>query len=204
MCYNTIIACKKCKSVPSDYKNTIWEESPNAKNRNGTAHALEEKQAQEAFDYRGGTSGRKNMADERIWSAMLCQNRLCQLWFQFPDGIAFQKQIWTQTVWSLGWNCMSVIKSMRRIRCWFLTKFKKVPRALASLKYFCENAPQYHIVCACSLLGIALHEGTSFPVGKVDFLKLYPLSLQEFLMATGKGRFCRTLGNRRFCDDNRL
>lgn len=66
---------------------------------------------------------------------------------------------------------------------------QEVPRALSSLKYFCENAPQYHIVCAGSLLGIALHEGTSFPVGKVDFLKLYPLSFMEFLMATGKERF---------------
>lgn len=72
-------------------------------------------------------------------------------------------------------------------------EIQEVPRALASLKYFCENAPQYHIVCACSLLGIALHEGTSFPVGKVDFLKLYQLSLQEFLMATGKGRFAELL-----------
>ena len=49
---------------------------------------------------------------------------------------------------------------------------QEVPRALSSLKYFYENAPQYHIVCAGSLLGIALHGGTSFPVGKVDFLKL--------------------------------
>ena len=46
---------------------------------------------------------------------------------------------------------------------------QEVPRALSSLKYFYEDAPQYHIVCAGSLLGIALHEGTSFPVGKVDF-----------------------------------
>ncbi len=68
-------------------------------------------------------------------------------------------------------------------------EIQEVPRALSSLKYFCENAPQYHIVCAGSLLGIALHQGTSFPVGKVDFLKLYPLSFEEFLMATGKGRF---------------
>ena len=58
---------------------------------------------------------------------------------------------------------------------------QEVPRALASLKYFYENAPEYHIVCAGSLLGIALHQGTSFPVGKVDFLKLYPLSFKEFL-----------------------
>ncbi len=66
---------------------------------------------------------------------------------------------------------------------------QEVPRALSSLKYFCENAPQYHIVCAGSLLGIALHEATSFPVGKVDFLKLYPLSFKEFLTATFGERF---------------
>ena len=63
-------------------------------------------------------------------------------------------------------------------------EIQEVPRALSSLKYFYENAPQYHIVCAGSLLGIALHENTSFPVGKVDFLKLYPLSFKEFLIST--------------------
>ena len=72
---------------------------------------------------------------------------------------------------------------------------QEVPRALTSLKYFYENAPQYHIVCAGSLLGIALHQGTSFPVGKVDFLKLYPLSFSEFLMATGNERFAELLKN---------
>ncbi len=72
-------------------------------------------------------------------------------------------------------------------------EIQEVPRALACLKYFYENAPEYHIVCAGSLLGIALHEGTSFPVGKVDFLKLYPLSYREFLMAMGKERFAGLL-----------
>ena len=72
---------------------------------------------------------------------------------------------------------------------------QEVPRALSSLKYFYENAPEYHIVCAGSLLGIALHEGTSFPVGKVDFLKLFPLSFKEFLMATGKGRYADLLNS---------
>ena len=75
---------------------------------------------------------------------------------------------------------------------------QEVPRALSSLKYFYENAPQYHIVCAGSLLGIALHQGTSFPVGKVDFLKLYPLSFKEFLMATDKERFAELLDQRDF------
>lgn len=73
---------------------------------------------------------------------------------------------------------------------------QETPNALASLKYFYENAPQYHIVCAGSLLGIALHEGTSFPVGKVDFLKLYPLSYKEFLMATAGERFSELLDQR--------
>ena len=75
---------------------------------------------------------------------------------------------------------------------------QEVPRALSSLKYFYENAPQYHIVCAGSLLGIALHQGTSFPVGKVDFLKLYPLSFKEFLMATGKEQFADLLEQQDF------
>lgn len=75
---------------------------------------------------------------------------------------------------------------------------QEIPRALASLKYFYENAPQYHIVCAGSLLGIALHGGTSFPVGKVDFLKLYPLSFREFLMACGKDRFVKLMDDSDF------
>lgn len=74
---------------------------------------------------------------------------------------------------------------------------QEVPKALSSLKYFYENASQYHIVCAGSLLGIALHGGTSFPVGKVDFLNLYPLSFQEFLMATANERFVDLLSQ---CD----
>ncbi|MGN1188971.1 MAG: ATP-binding protein [Candidatus Ornithospirochaeta sp.] len=75
---------------------------------------------------------------------------------------------------------------------------QEVPRALTSLKYFYENAPEYHIVCAGSLLGIALHPGTSFPVGKVDFLKLYPLSFKEFLMATDREQFAELLDSRDF------
>ena len=75
---------------------------------------------------------------------------------------------------------------------------QEVPRALSSLKYFYEDAPQYHIICAGSLLGIALHQGTSFPVGKVDFLKLYPLSFKEFLIASGKKRFSDLLDKKDF------
>lgn len=75
---------------------------------------------------------------------------------------------------------------------------QEVPRALSSLKYFYEDAPEYHIVCAGSLLGIALHNGTSFPVGKVDFLKLYPLSFYEFLLAVGKEQYAELLEKKDF------
>lgn len=73
-------------------------------------------------------------------------------------------------------------------------EIQEIPRALKSLKYFCENAPEYHIIAAGSLLGVALHEGTSFPVGKVDFCELYPLDFEEFLMACGEEQLAKQLG----------
>ena len=75
---------------------------------------------------------------------------------------------------------------------------QEVPEALKSLKYFYENAPQYHIMCASSLLGIALHNGTSFPVGKVDFLRLYPLSFDEFLLGTGNENLYKLLHSKNY------
>lgn len=65
-------------------------------------------------------------------------------------------------------------------------EIQQCPGALASLKYFCENAPQYDIVAAGSLLGVAMHHKIPFPVGKVEFLDLYPLSFFEFLKALGE------------------
>lgn len=70
---------------------------------------------------------------------------------------------------------------------------QEVPKALSALKYFHEDAPEYAIVAAGSLLGIALHQGTSFPVGKVDFLQLYPLNFKEFLMAMGQEQLAELL-----------
>ena len=70
---------------------------------------------------------------------------------------------------------------------------QEVPKALSSLKYFNEDAPQYQIICAGRLLGVALYQGTSFPVGKVEFLNLYPLSFFEFMTAMGKERYVELL-----------
>lgn len=75
---------------------------------------------------------------------------------------------------------------------------QEVPKALSSLKYFYEEQPDYHIVAAGSLLGVALHEGTSFPVGKVDFLELYPLDFKEFLMATGNQKYLNLIEKQNF------
>lgn len=64
-----------------------------------------------------------------------------------------------------------------------LDEIQDFPKVLESLKYFCEEAPQYHVVAAGSLLGVAIHEGVSYPVGKADLLDLYPLNFREFLYA---------------------
>ena len=74
-------------------------------------------------------------------------------------------------------------------------EIQETPKALTALKYFDENAPQYQIICAGSLLGVALHQGTSFPVGKAAFLDLYPLSYLEFLKAMDKERFAQLISD---------
>lgn len=66
-------------------------------------------------------------------------------------------------------------------------------RGLTSLKYFCEEAPQYHIIAAGSLLGMGLHSQVSFPVGKVNFIDLRPLSFYEFLRAMNEGQLVDVL-----------
>ena len=74
-----------------------------------------------------------------------------------------------------------------------LDEIQESPEALAALKYFYEQAPEYHIVSAGSLLGVAMHHGTSFPVGKVEFMDLHPMSFEEFLLATGDGGLANLL-----------
>ena len=70
-------------------------------------------------------------------------------------------------------------------------------RVVESLKYFCEDACEYSVIAAGSLLGVALHEEISFPVGKVDELRLYPMNFREFLMACGEKKLAE------YCKDYR-
>lgn len=70
-----------------------------------------------------------------------------------------------------------------------LDEIQACPKAITALKYFCENAPGYAVAAAGSLLGLSAHEGSGFPVGKVNMLDLHPLTFSEFLEATGNGRY---------------
>ena len=73
---------------------------------------------------------------------------------------------------------------------------QEAPAAISALKYFCENGPEYPVIAAGSMLGVALHEGISYPVGTVNTLSLYPLSFYEFLMAQGEEGLARLLDDR--------
>lgn len=84
-------------------------------------------------------------------------------------------------------------------------EIQEAPRALEALKYFCENAPEYAVIAAGSLLGVAIHDGVSFPVGKVDTLELHPMNYREFLQAMGEAQLADLLGTKIYpeiCDCN--
>ena len=76
-----------------------------------------------------------------------------------------------------------------------LDEIQETPRGLHSLKYFCENAPEYHVMAAGSLLGVTLAQHESFPVGKVDIMHLYPMDFEEFLEAVGQHNLCDLMRN---------
>lgn len=96
----------------------------------------------------------------------------------------------------LALQAISGIKAVPGETLIILDEIQEVKRGLGALKYFCEDAPQYHVMVAGSLLGIALHPGTSFPVGKVDMIDLYPMDFGEFLEAQGNGQWKTLLESR--------
>ncbi len=79
-----------------------------------------------------------------------------------------------------------------------LDEIQEVPDALEALKFFCEEAPDYHVAVAGSLLGLSVHAGTSYPVGKVSTINVYPMNFEEFLLAKGEGQMHRLLASRDF------
>lgn len=83
-----------------------------------------------------------------------------------------------------------------------LDEVQDIPEAIESLKYFCEDAPEYHIAVAGSLLGISLHKDVSYPVGKVDEIHVYPLNFAEFLLAKGEIEAYKLLNDKDFRTTN--
>ena len=83
-----------------------------------------------------------------------------------------------------------------------LDEVQEIPAALTSLKYFCEDAPDYHIAAAGSLLGISVHSGSGYPVGKTDELTMYPMSFKEYLLAGGYDILLDNLESHRWSEMN--
>ena len=85
-----------------------------------------------------------------------------------------------------------------------LDEIQDCPKALETLKFFCEDMPELHVIVAGSLLGLSLHEGVSYPVGKVEELRLYPMTFLEFLSAMGKTQLVEVLESRNWVVMNML
>lgn len=97
-----------------------------------------------------------------------------------------------------GFEILSGIKINPDNTLIIFDEIQECPRALTSLKYFYENAPEYDIIAAGSLLGLMHHEGTGFPVGKVSFLNLYPMNFFEFARALGEEKLIELIEKKDF------
>lgn len=102
-----------------------------------------------------------------------------------------------RTVFSEDFNIPRILRSLSALAqkdikpgntLIIIDEVQELPAILTSLKYFCEDAPAFHIAVAGSMLGVALHSGVSFPVGKVQTLRLYPMNFVEFARALGYGQ----------------
>lgn len=132
---------------------------------------MEEFPLPQAPDFEGCSSGRKDLDSERIWKTVLRK--------QFFET--------TKDVNRILQNLMLVSgeKFVPEKTLIIFDEIQDCPKVINAMKYFCENAPQYHIACAGSLLGIALAKPSSFPVGKVNFMQIDPMTFKEFLIANG-------------------
>lgn len=121
--------------------------------------------------------------------------------------IVCRKNALVQQLFSKDFDIDRILRGLRAISSVDITpgdtliildEIQDIPEAIEALKYFYEQAPEYHIAVAGSLLGISLHNGVSFPVGKVDELDVLPMSFGEFLLAKGEAEAYRLLENHDF------
>lgn len=127
--------------------------------------------------------------------------------------IVCRKNDLVQQVFKQDFNVERILRALRAISgvditpgdtLIILDEVQDIPEALEALKYFCENAPEYHIAVAGSLLGISLHSNVSYPVGKVNTLNVYPMNFEEFLLAKGEIEAYKLLTSRDFSVINLL
>lgn len=127
--------------------------------------------------------------------------------------IVCRKNELVQQVFKQDFNVERILRALRAISgvditpgdtLIILDEVQDVPEALEALKYFCEDAPEFHIAVAGSLLGISLHSNVSYPVGKVNILNIYPMNFEEFLLAKGEIEAYKLLTSRDFSVINLL
>lgn len=128
-----------------------------------------------------------------------------RLYYENTIYVNFEKSPYLKNIFENGYNIERIllalyaetgIKAEKNTSLIIFDEIQEVPKAITSLKYFSEDAPEYHIMSAGSLLGIALHSGFSFPVGKVSFTTLHPMSFSEFLSATGETALLEIVENK--------
>ncbi len=124
-----------------------------------------------------------------------------------------RKNAIVKEIFSVDFNVARILRSLSALTgvditphdtLLILDEVQEVPEALESLKFFCEEAPDYHIAVAGSLLGLSMHAGTSYPVGKVCTINVYPMNFEEFLLAKGEEQMQRLLASRDFTTINLL
>lgn len=112
-----------------------------------------------------------------------------------------------RSIFTKGFDVERILRGLRAITSVDITpgntliildEVQDIPEAVESLKYFCEQAPEYHVAVAGSLLGISLHENVSYPVGKVDEINIYPMNFEEFLLAKGESELYKAVVARDF------
>lgn len=128
-------------------------------------------------------------------------------YFKKTASFVFEKNEPLQNLFSANLNVERILDGLSILAGFKITpndtlivfdEIQECPNALTSLKYFCENAPQYAVIAAGSMLGAALHSGVSFPVGKVEFMTLHPMSFYEFLSALGEDMKIEALKKKAF------
>ena len=137
-----------------------------------------------------------------------------QLGKQYFKKVAYlvcRKNQTLKDVFSLDFDTDRILRALRALSGVDITpgdtlivldEVQDIPEAIESLKYFCEEAPEYHIAVAGSLLGISLHRDISYPVGKIDEINVYPLNFDEFLLAKGETEAYKLLKDKDFHTTN--